>query len=105
MTCQRIEGSESSSQCMTDFLGSGPSRWGVLVAICCHLLAFGKETVPVAEGEIFRTQCTENIWPDPPVNSQMCQAGRRHPSFRRRGGAAPKLQIEGRGLSFQIASA
>ena len=23
MTCQRIEGSESSSQCLTDFLGSG----------------------------------------------------------------------------------
>ena len=39
MTCQRMEGSESSSQSMTDFLGSGPSRRGVFVAICCHFLA------------------------------------------------------------------
>jgi len=31
MTCQRIEGSESSSHCMTDFLGSGASRWRVLI--------------------------------------------------------------------------
>ena len=45
MTCQRIEGSESSSQCMTDSLGSGTSRWGVLAAICCHLFAPGKETI------------------------------------------------------------
>jgi len=48
MTCQRIEGSESSSHRMTDFLGSGDSRWDVLVVIRCLLLALVKETVFVA---------------------------------------------------------
>jgi hypothetical protein len=28
------------------------------------------KTVPVVEVEILRTQCPENIWPDPQVNSQ-----------------------------------
>jgi len=38
MTCQRIEGSESSSQSMTDFLGSETSRCGVFVVIPLPLL-------------------------------------------------------------------
>src|SRR5262249_600877 len=39
ITCQRIEGSESSSHCMTDLFGFGACRWGGVVAICwCSLL-------------------------------------------------------------------
>jgi hypothetical protein len=33
MTCQWIEGSESSSHCMTDFFGFGACHSGLLVAI------------------------------------------------------------------------
>ena len=44
---------------MTDCLGSGTSRWGILIAICWHLVGFREETVLVAEVEILRTECTE----------------------------------------------
>jgi hypothetical protein len=58
MTCQRIEGSESSSQQITDFRNSGPSDCGVFVAISLLLV---KETVSVAKIEIHGTDCIESI--------------------------------------------
>src|SRR6185503_12340783 len=45
ITCQRIEGSESSSHCMTDLFGSGTWRLGELVAICWFSLLWLKDAV------------------------------------------------------------
>ncbi len=49
ITCQRIDGSKSSSQRMTDWLGFGICRLGGLVAICCF--SFGQ---PVSRRRILR---------------------------------------------------
>src|SRR5688572_20390568 len=45
ITCQRIDGSESSSHCMTDLFGSGACRLLGLVAICWFLLILVKDAV------------------------------------------------------------
>src|SRR6266545_635746 len=45
IACQRIEGSESSSHCMTDLFGFGACRLGGLVAICWFSLLWLKEAV------------------------------------------------------------
>ena len=45
ITCQRIEGSESSSHCMTDLFGFGACRLGGLIAICWFSLLWLKDAV------------------------------------------------------------
>src|SRR5271165_5335351 len=58
MTCQRIEGSESSSHCMTDFLCSGVSSWRVLVVTCRSLLLLCAERVFEAKYLTSQTRAT-----------------------------------------------
>src|SRR5262245_42976793 len=61
ITCQRIEGSESSSHCLTDVFGFGTCRLGALAAICGCSLLYLKRRCWWPNQELYRPHDTSSI--------------------------------------------